>query len=138
MSKPTFRPYILRTFILFVLGWGGLAALLYFTEPTVLPRWGMFATLIIALTATAFPVVYFISTRFDETPAEPYVLVRQAIWVGVYGATLAWLKLANLVTIYVILGLAGGLIAIEFILRLRERARFKIPEVEERDDNKPA
>ena len=136
MTKPTFRPYILRTLILLLLGWGGLAALFYYTEPTVLPRWGMFAALIVALTATAFPIVYFVSTRFDEHPAEPYVLVRQAIWVGVYGATLAWLQLAHLVTIYVALGLAGGLIALEFILRLRERARFKIPEVEDRDDDK--
>lgn len=135
--KPTFRPYIARTLILFLLGWGGLAALIYFTKPTILPRWGLFALLIMALTATAFPIVYFISTRFEETLPEPNVLVRQAIWVGIFGATLAWLQLAHLVTIYVILGLAGGLMAIEFVLRLRERARFKIPEVEEHDD-KPA
>ncbi len=137
--KPSFRPYILRTLILFIIGWGGLAALFYFTEPTVLPRWGMFASLIIALTATAFPVVYFISTRFDDMPAEPSVLVRQAIWVGVYGATLAWLQLAHLVTLYVILGLAGGLVAIEFVLRLRERARWRVPEVDSpNNDDKPA
>ena len=136
-TKPSFQPYILRTLILFLLGWGGLAALLYYTEATILPRWGMFASLTIALTATAFPIIYFISTRFDETPAEPSVLVRQAIWVGVYGSTLAWLQLAHLVTLYVILGLAGGLIAVESILRLRERARFRIPEMDDNDD-KPA
>jgi hypothetical protein len=135
--KPSFRPYIVRTLILLILGWGGLAALLYYTEPTILPRWGMFAAFTIALTATAFPIVYFISTRFDDMPAEPSVLVRQAIWVGVFGSTLAWLQLAHLVTLYVILGLAGGLVAIESILRLRERARFRIPEMDDHDD-KPA
>ncbi len=132
--KPSFRPYILRTLILFLVGWGGLAALFLYTEPTLFPRWGLFALLTIALTATAFPVIYFIATRFDETPPEVYVLVRQAIWVGVFGSTLAWLQLARLVTLYVILGLAGGLIAIEFILRLRERARWRVPEVDDNDD----
>jgi hypothetical protein len=135
--KLTFRPYILRTVILLLLGWGGLAALFYFTEPTIFPRWGFFALLVIALSATAFPIVYFIATRFDETPPEAYVIVRQAIWVGVFGATIAWLQLARLVTLYVILGLAGGLIAIESVLRLRERSRWQVPRVDDNDD-KPA
>jgi len=134
MSKLTFRPFILRTLILLIVGWGGLAGLLYYTKPTIWPRWGMFAALIIALTATAFPIVYFVSTRFEDTPAEPYVLVRQAIWFGVYGATLAWLQQAQLLTIYVALALAGGLMALEFILRLRERARFRIPELKDDDE----
>lgn len=133
-NKLTFRPYILRTIILLLLGWGGLAALFYFTEPTIFLRWGFFALLVIALSATAFPIVYFIATRFDETPPEAYVIVRQAIWVGVFGATLAWLQLARLVTLYVILGLAGGLIAIESVLRLRERARWQVPHVDDHDE----
>ncbi len=132
--KPSFRPYVLRTLLLLLAGWGGLAALLLYTEPTLFPRWGLFALLIVALTATAFPIIYFIATRFEEAPPETYVLVRQAIWVGVFGATLAWLQLARLVTLYVILGLAGGLIAIEFLLRLRERARWRVPEIKDNDD----
>ncbi|MBV6394863.1 MAG: hypothetical protein HFACDABA_00433 [Anaerolineales bacterium] len=134
-DKLTFRPYIFRALLLILLGWGGLGALLYFTEPTIFPRWGFFALIVIALSATAFPIVYFIATRFDETPPEAYVIVRQAIWVGVFGATLAWLQLARLVTLYVILGLAGGLIAIESVLRLRERARWQPPRVEDHDES---
>ena len=130
----SFRPYILRTLILLLLGWGGLAALIYFTEPTLFPRWAFFAVLTIALSATAFPIVYFIATRFDEIPPDAYVIVRQAIWVGVFGATLAWLQLARLVTLYVILGLAGGLIAIESVLRLRERSRWQAPRVDDNDE----
>ena len=132
--KLTFRPYIWRTLVLVFLGWGGLAALFYFTEPTLFPRWGFFALFTIALSATAFPVVYFINTRFEEQPPEIPVMVRQAIWVGVFGATLAWLQLARLVTLYVILGLAGGLISIESVLRLRERARWQAPHVEDHDE----
>ena len=133
--KPSFRPYLLRTFLLFLIGWGGLAALLWYTFPTVWQRWGFFAFWVIALTATALPIVYFVATRFSADPVEPQVVVRESLWVGVYGATLAWLQLARLVNIYVILGMGFGLIAIESLLRLRERARWRVPEVPDEDED---
>ena len=137
--KPSFRPYILPTIILLLLGWGGLYALALFTLPFVWARWGFFALWVIALTATSFPVIYFVTTRFSSEKMEPQVLVRRALWVGIFGATLAWLQLARLVNVYVILGLAFGLVAIESLLRLRERARWRVPEVPEVDeDDKPA
>jgi hypothetical protein len=134
--KPSFRPYITPTLILLLLGWGGLYALALFTLPFVWARWGFFALWVVALTATSFPVVYFVTTRFSSEKMEPQVLVRRALWVGVYGATLAWLQLARLINVYVILGLAFGLVAIESLLRLRERARWHAPEMDE--DDKPA
>lgn len=136
MSKPSFRPYILSTLFLLLLGWGGLYAIVVYTLPTVWPRWGFFALWVIALTAAAFPIIYFIATRFSSEKTEPQVMVRRALWVGVYGATLAWLQLARLVNVYVILGLGFGLAAIESLLRLRERARWRVPEVE--DDDQPS
>jgi hypothetical protein len=82
-----------------------------------------------ALTGTALPIVFFLHRRFpSDPPAEANVVLRQALWVGVYGATLAWLQLGRLVTLYVILGLAGGLIAVEYFIRLREKAHWKPPE----------
>jgi len=45
----------------------------------------------------------------------------------VYVSTLAWLQLGHLVSLWVWMGLAGGLIAVEYLLRLRERARWKPP-----------
>lgn len=134
--KPSFRPYILPTLILLLIGWGGLYTLALYTLPFVWARWGFFALWVIALTAAAFPVIYFVTTRFSSEKMEPQVLVRRALWVGVFGATLAWLQLARLVNVYIILGLAFGLVAIESLLRLRERARWRVPEVE--DDDQPA
>jgi hypothetical protein len=134
--KPSFRPHILPTIILLLVGWGGLYALALFTLPFVWARWGFFALWVIALTATSFPVIYFVTTRFSTEKMEPQVMVRRALWVGIYGATLAWLQLARLVNVYVLLGLAFGLVAIESLLRLRERARWRVPEME--DDDKPA
>ena len=134
--NPSFRPYLLPTFILLLIGWGGLYALTIYTLPLVWARWGFFALWVMALTATAFPVIYFVTTRFSSEKLEPQALVRRALWVGVFGATLAWLQLARLVNVYVILGLAFGLVAIESLLRLRERARWRVPDVE--DDDQPA
>jgi hypothetical protein len=125
----TFRSYLLSTIALILIGWGGIAALLYFSLPFVWARWGFFVFGIMALTGTSLPVVYFLHHRFpSDPPAGSNVIVREALWVGVYGATLAWLQLGRLVTLYVILGLAGGLIAIEYFIRLREKAN-RIPPV---------
>ena len=133
-QKITFRNYLLSTLALLLIGWGGIAALLYFSLPFVWSRWGFFVLGIMALTGTVLPVVYFFHRRFPaEPPAESNVIVRQALWVGVYAATLAWLQLGRLVTLYIILGLAGGLIAIEYFIRLREKANRNPPVIS--DDN---
>ena len=124
----TFRNYLFSTLALIIIGWSGIAALLYFSLPFVWARWGFFVFGIMALTGTALPVVYFLHHRFpSDPPAGSNVIVREAMWVGVYGATLAWLQLGRLVTLYVILGLAGGLIAIEYFIRLREKANRTPP-----------
>ena len=89
-----------------------------------------------ALTGTALPIVYYFHQRFpSEPPVESNVIVRQALWVGVYGVTLAWLQLGRLVTLYVILGLAGGLIAAEYFIRIREKANRRLPVIA--DDDSP-
>jgi len=117
-----------------VIGWGGIVALFYFSLPLVWARWGFFVLGIMALTGTALPVVYFLHRRFPTEPAVgSNVIVRQALWVGVYAATLAWLQLGRLVTLYVILGLACGLIATEYFIRLREKANRQPPVI--LDDN---
>jgi hypothetical protein len=127
-KQTTFRSYLFSTLALMIIGWGGIAALLYFSLPFVWARWGFFVFGILALTGTALPIVYFLHHRFPSNPpAGSNVIVREAMWVGVYGATLAWLQLGRLVTLYVILGLAGGLIAIEYFIRLREKANRTPP-----------
>ena len=130
----TFRSYILSVFALIIVGWGGIFALFYYSPPFVWARWGLFVLGIMALTGTALPIVYFFHRRFPTEPlAEPNVIVRQALWVGIYAATLAWLQLGRLVTLYVILGLAGGLIAIEYFIRIREKATRKPPVIADDD-----
>jgi hypothetical protein len=125
-----FKQYVLPALILMLIGWGGLGLIIFYYQipPFVWARWGFFALGIMALTGTALPVVYFLHRRFPSAPlAAAQVITRQALWVGVYGATLAWLQLGRLVTLYVIFGLAGGLIAIEYFIRLRENANRPSP-----------
>ncbi|HXF83792.1 MAG TPA: hypothetical protein VNK49_00225 [Anaerolineales bacterium] len=127
-EKLPFQPFGISALILLAVGGGGLYLLITQTLPYVWSRWGFFALLLMALTGIALPVVYFFHQRFPSNPpAEANVIVRQALWFGVYGVTLAWLQLGRLVTVYLILGLAGGLIAIEFFIRLREKSRWKPP-----------
>ena len=128
MESYNFKSFAIPSLLLIIIGWGGLIAIVNLTLPFVWFRWGFFLLLIAAITGTLLPIVYFFHRRFPSgLPAEPNVIIRQAIWFGIYGATLAWLQLGRLVTVYVILGLAGGLIAIEYFTRLREKARWKPP-----------
>jgi len=129
-EQTSFRPFVLSSIFLFLIGWGGLILIIFVfnVPPLVWARWGFYVLGMMGLTGTALPIVYFLHRRFpSDPPAESGVIVRQALWVGIYGATLAWLQLGGLVTIYIVLGLAGGLILAEFLIRLRERSRWKPP-----------
>jgi len=132
----TFKTYLPSTITLILIGWGGLAATLYFSLPFVWSRWAFFVFIIMGLTGIALPVVLYLHKRFPEVPsAESNVIIRQSLWVGVYGATLAWLQLGRLVTLYVILGLAGGLIAAEYFIRIREKANRRVPPLTDDDSS---
>ena len=123
-----FKPFGISSLLLMIAGWGGLYYLITQTLPFVWSRWGFFVLTLMAITGTLLPIVYFFHRRFPaESPAEANVVVRQALWFGIYGATLAWLQLGRLVTVYVVLGLAGSLLAIEYLIRLREKAHWKPP-----------
>ena len=127
---PTTRQYIVSGLLLMLIGWGGLAMLIFVFNlpPLVWARWGFFVLWFIALAGTALPITYFLNLRFaSDPPFEPNVVIRQALWGGVYGSVLAWLQLGHLITLWVWMGLAGGLIGIEYLVRLRERARWRPP-----------
>lgn len=132
--SPSTGQYMASALFLTLVGWGGLALIIFVfnLSPLVWVRWGFFALWLIALTGTALPLMYFLNLRFpSDPPAEPDAIVRQAIWIGVYGSVLAWLQLGHLITLWVWMGLAGGLVGIEYLIRLRERTRWRPPEAED-------
>lgn len=51
------------------------------------------------------------------------VLVRQALWVGLFGATCAWLQIGRIFSLALAALVAAGLGGVEWFLRMRERAR---------------
>ena len=125
-SSPPVRTFIPAALILALIGWGGLYALLNFTIPTVGPRWLFFFLSVLALTGTSLPIVAFLNQRFPSTPpVSSGVIVREALWIGIYFPTLAWLQLGRVLTPALIMLLAIGFIAIEILLRFRERSQWK-------------
>ena len=137
MSENTsFRSFILPTLLLIFGGWGGVVVLVFYLEPLLWMNWALFALLFLALTGTSLPIVYFFHLRFpSDTPVEPRVIVRQAQWVGVYGLLLLWLSREELLSQWLMLGFAGGLLAIEWLIRLRERPRWNKPTPEPDDQS---
>jgi hypothetical protein len=122
----SFLPYLASAISLFLLGWGAAAIAIFALTPTVWARWLLFFGGTLGLTGLAMPVTWFLNLRFpSEPPASSTVIVRQAIWVGVYGVVLVWLQQARLVTLWIGLILAIGLVAIEYLVRMREKARWQ-------------
>jgi hypothetical protein len=122
--EATHASVVVAGVVLAVGGWSGLAWVVTNTLPTVPNRWAFYALLQIALTGTALPFVRFLTRRFARGRGlfvPPGVLVRQATWVGLFGTTCAWLRIPRLLSIPLVILLALALIAIEFLLRMRER-----------------
>jgi len=125
-SSPTVKSTLPAALTLGVIGWGGLAALVFLTVPSVGPRWLFFFLGVLALSGSALPAMAFLNRRFPSTPpANPGVILRQAMWVGVYGATLAWLQIGRVLTGPMALVLALGLIIIEWLFRMREKSQWQ-------------
>ena len=120
----------LRTFfplsiVLAILGFGGLLIVIRATLPTLAPRWLFFFLGVIGLTGFSLPLIFFLNKRFpSDPPVDGMVILRQALWVGVFGSTAAWLQLGRVLTGGLALILAGVFVMIEFLLRLFERSSW--------------
>src|SRR6185295_2557842 len=90
-----YRGFYLATFVLAVGGW---LAFWYLTQKVVPgpgPRWLFFVVGLVAVTGTAAPFTWYLNRRFARAPVPASVLMRQALWVGFFTATCAWLLLAR-------------------------------------------
>ena len=123
---PSFWAFLWISLVLFLIGWGGLVVLIMLTVPTLAPRWLFFFLLTLALSGTALPVAYFLNRRFpSDPPVDSSVVLREAMWFGVYGSLLAWLQLGRVLTSGLAIILAVGLILVEFLLRLGDGSAWK-------------
>lgn len=120
---PSFWIFFWISLFLCLAGFGGLLYLMLETLPTLGPRWLFFFFLMLALTGLALPVTYFLNRRFPtDPPADSGIVLREAMWFGLYGCALAWLQLGRVLTSGTVLVLAAGIMLVEFLLRLGERS----------------
>jgi hypothetical protein len=125
-TSPSVGSFMPAAIILGIGGWGGLVALINYTSPTVGPRWLFFFLGVLAITGTLLPVFAFLNRRFPSSPpASASVILREAVLAGIYIPTLAWLQLGRVLTPALAIILALGLVAIEVMLRMRERSQWK-------------
>jgi len=124
-QTPTVSAFLPAALILGIIGWGGLIALIFLVPPTIGPRWLFFFLAVFAVTSFFLPLVAFLNQRFPSNPpVNTGIVLRQAIWIGIYFPTLAWLQLGRVLNPALALLLAVGLILIEFLLRLREKSQW--------------
>jgi hypothetical protein len=125
-TSPGVASFLPASILLFIIGWGGLTALIMTTLPTVGPRWLFFFLCVLAVTGTMMPITAFLNRRFPSTPPPTkMVVVRQALWFAVYVSTLAWLQMGRVLNPALAILLAIGLGLIEFLLRLSEKSQWK-------------
>ena len=126
-SSPTVRSVLPVSALLILVGWGGLFLLMNTIAPTDWkPLWLFFFLAVLAVSGLALPVTTFLNRRFPaRQPATHVVVVREAVWLGIYFPTLAWLRIGRVLTPLLALLLALGLLLIEGLLRFREYSQWK-------------
>ncbi len=80
----------------------------------------------LALSGISLPIIYFFNLRFiSSPPATAIVLIRQAIWVGIFFDLLAWLQLGRILNPVLALILAIGILVVENLIRMAEISRWR-------------
>jgi hypothetical protein len=124
--KPPFPSGLFLMAALFaVLGWGGVAGVVLFTLPFLLPRWLFYFSLFLALAGTALPFVWYLNRRFtaERFPSEG-VLMREALEAASLGVFLVWLQAGRMFTPFLGWAFFGAFLAVELLLRVYENSRW--------------
>ncbi|MGI6251421.1 MAG: hypothetical protein ACOYKD_08730 [Anaerolineaceae bacterium] len=125
-QRPTFKEFLPAFFILTISGGIGLAFTVSTMLPTIGPRWLFFFFVVLFVAGLFLPFVYFLNLRFpSRPPADRGVIIRQAVWVGIFVAVLAWLQLGRVLTLPLGIILGAAFILVEVLLRVWERSRWK-------------
>lgn len=81
------------------------------------------ASVLVAVTGLSLPLAYYLNKRFGRSTSQRFLVVlRQAMWVGIWVAFCVWLQMNRSLGIGVALLVAGVLITIEILLQIRTKA----------------
>lgn len=106
-------------------GWVGVIYLMTQTKPTLSHRWFFFCAVVFAITGTSAPWVALLNRLFTHRmPVGFGMVVREALWIGIYIATLIWLNKGQVLTLSLAAVLAVGFVLVEILLRLRARSEW--------------
>lgn len=120
---PDHTGMLIAALVMMVGGWGGLYYLVTTQIPRIGQRWLFFVLLQIAVAATVMPLLRYVNVRLTPvTRSQPPsgVIVRQAVWVGLFVVSCAWLQIPRVLTIPIMFFLALAFVVIELFLRSRE------------------
>lgn len=118
-----FLPIII---ILTAAGGGGLLIMMSTVDPLLGYRMSFFFLVVLLFAGLALPLSVLLNLRFPSSPpVGPNVVVRQALWVGVYVATLAWLYVGRVFGVSLAVIFFIGFTAIELFWRLWERSQWR-------------
>lgn len=122
-TPPDHTGILIAAYLMIIGGWGGIYLLITSQLPRPGPLWVFLAVLYVAVVGTVLPFIRALNTRLTP-PTRVYpsggVLVRQAVWVGLFVVACAWLQIPRVLTPPVAFFLALALIVIEVFLRSRE------------------
>ncbi|MFZ3069745.1 MAG: hypothetical protein WA110_01300 [Anaerolineaceae bacterium] len=125
-SPHSFKDFLPAFLVLILAGGVGLALVTTLLLPTLGPRWLFFFCLVLVAAGLSLPATYFFDLRFPSTPpAEKSVIIRQAMWVGIFVALISWLQMGRVLTLPLAVILGAAFVLIEVLLRLWERSRWK-------------
>jgi hypothetical protein len=122
---PAFRTVLTTALFLTITGWGGLVLLFVLTLPTLGPRWLLFFLTTLAFSGPVLPLMHYLHRRFpSKPPANSAIIVREALWVGIYADIVIWLQFGKVLNFALAVLIAAGLVMIEVLIRLRERSKW--------------
>lgn len=121
-----FWQFLPASLLFFLAGGAGLFYTITETVPQIGPRWLFFFCLVIAVAGLMTMPIFFLHKRFPSTPAvDALPILREALFVGIFVASLVWLQIGRMLSPSLGLILAIAFVLAEFVIRLWERSTWK-------------
>ena len=121
-----FWQFLPASLLFFLAGGAGLFYTITKMVPQIGPRWLFFFCLVLAVAGLATLPIFFLHKRFPSTPAvDALPILREAVFVGVFVASLVWLQIGRMLSPSLGLIMAIAFVLAEFLIRLWERSTWK-------------